>query len=137
MADNHNQQYTDASKQLVNLGNVTSTGLHGSSPSEAAPPATLQHGQLGSGLPVGSGEDVTHTGAPGSTGPVPPADGSTATVTDAGHTGVAEGHTKSGTTNTNKEHIGDALNIQGSFGGGSFPDDSTGAGHGSSRTERP
>lgn len=85
---------------------LTNTNAPGSDAGGGTPPATLQHGQLGSGVP---GHDltpaeVTHTGAPGSQGPTPPSDGGTVTVTNGGHAGIPDG-TKTGSTSTSKNSL--------------------------------
>lgn len=131
-------------------GDYTSTGAPGTSSPDGTPPATLQHGQLGTGIP---GHDlthaeVTHTGAPGSAGQTPRPDGGSATVTDAGHSGIPEHGTKTGTTNTNKESMTGLVNNPGGFGPVEHPVTKskgtsgdagvdTGAGHGTAKTERP
>lgn len=140
MSEPNNPQYS-ADNALFGFPTegITSTNAPGTSSPDGTPPPTLQHGQLGSGLP---GHDLTHaevvhTGAPGSAGQTPRPDGGSATVTDAGHSGIPEHGTKTGTTNTSKSAIGDALGITGSFGGGNFPDSTTNNKGGTAKTERP
>ena len=110
-------QYSNSSKQLVNLGDVTSTGAPGSA-------AGSTYGAYSDALGVDDG-DVAHTGASGSDGPTPPRDGSSASVTSP--FAILDGTDApdvSGSTSTSKN------SLSAPFGAGSNPA-GTGAGDGS------
>jgi hypothetical protein len=69
--------------EIFGFSQTYSTGARGSSGGSAPSDVTIQSGQLDSGLAMVSGAEITHTGAPGSTGAgVGRSGGETVTYTD-------------------------------------------------------